>query len=216
MNNSILPPNSLGSMLSADLPSSICEMEPNKASKSAKYIVSLFERSDQGFPAEFFPKKNRINAAVLGAFPSHKRNFLYDKNRDLQWLIESRLSTYEDPVAIFAINATTSYYAFELDNFSYEALDTIGRLTHAETMLAHIAGSDILFIFHEDSPACFISYRDSEAFLRDFGSISKLRRIFLQNQESWRITKLKSEKTWLKNVTKYFIPDNISDNFGQT
>ncbi len=196
-----LIPNRLGKNR---LPRGIKKASLTAGESYALHALKRLEFGENSFPFEMFPKRSRISAPVLAAHTVHYRNWLYDPDLDLQSLIESRINAYSGTKVLLAINAAASFYAFEVEEFSYGQLDWMKDVTYALEFIVFELDTDKLFVFHEDAPACFISYADQKNFEKDFGSLAAFKEIFCKNDMDWRITKLPGEIEWLHKVESYF------------
>ena len=170
-----------------------------------KFVMERLRGKSKECKEEFFPLGSRVSAALLGAFPVHHRVGLYDKQQNLQKIVEAKVNDCVDKKIILAINSSKSYYCFETSTFSYDQLFGLEKLTFATDYILVLQKLDGLLILHEDSPACFISFLDESSFSADFIPSQQANDIFCEEKLNWQITKLPTEKDWLEKVQSCLI-----------
>lgn len=199
--NEIPPPNNVKGLESLR---GVIECSSSIGLDYARFTIERLEKAGSGFPIDLLPIKKRVNGPLLGAYPSHKRNLEYDLEKSLREVIEMKINGISGEKGILAINAPRSYTVFECKEFSYDILDDLRKSTYAIDFVVASIDADALFVFHEDSPACFLSFGSAVDFERGFMPLARAVSIFSTHMDEWSITSLEKERIWLDRVERYF------------
>jgi len=185
-------------------PRSISECSKPTGLDFARFTIERLEKAKGGFPIDLLPLKQRISGPLLGAYASHRRNLEYDSTKSLSEIIEMKINGISSKKVILAISAPMSYMAFECKKFSYDILDHLRKATYAINFVVGSIEADALFVFHEDDPACFLSFGSVIEFERDFMSLTRTVSIFSDRLEEWSLTNLEKERKWLHRIKMHF------------
>lgn len=183
-----------------ELPYGLVECDNNSAIECARLALSQIEGSDDGFPINLFPKYSLFRCAILGSYPVHYRNNLYDKYRSLQNIVENKINNIFGEKYIIANNSKSVYYSFKCKEFKYDQLYFLKDSTYAIDFILLLPEGSGIFIFCEDAPACFMGFQDKEQFERNFISPEQAMSIFVEYMDEWQITGSKGERLWLEKA----------------
>lgn len=199
-----------------DIPPGVAQCDDKTGLGCARFALAQLKDFDAGFPIDFLPKPSLIRCALLGCHGVHERNFLYDRSRSLKEIIERKINEVTAEKYLLAINKKDHYYCFKIHKFEYSLLDSLKDKTHAIDYILVIPDLFASFVFFEDSPACFMFFRDRNDFERNFMPPEKAMSIFIEHMDKWRITTYEKERDWLEKVRRAMSPPGMdSGNSGR-
>ena len=129
---------------------------------------------------------------------------MYDPSMDLQSIVEGRIESMDGRKTILAVNTIDSYYCFSTERFAYDQLLYLKEMTFAVDFILYSRDSDALFVFHEDDPACFVSFATIENFNSKFLDLHRVDEVFRAHAFDWRISDLESQEVWINAVQRCF------------
>ncbi len=181
----------------------LVECGPEESDAWANFIMerATFENDS---PFKFIlPRNDRVNVALLGSYGVHNRIKNYDVKSNLREAIEAKINSSPGHKCVLAFNSTNTNYSFKTRRFSYEQLEVLHKATYAGVFLVASAAPDMLFIFEEDAPACFVSCATESDFITSFVGSSKAKEIFSTNAMDWLITGSPGEIKFLELVLSH-------------
>jgi hypothetical protein len=181
-----------------DVPDGLSQCDENLGLICANFALDHLDNAQTGFPVDFFPNHALVRCALLGSYGVHNRNFEYNNSISLEKIIENKINRNLSEKYIIAVNSIDKYYCFKTENFRYKLLDDIKNITNSIDFILIIPDSIGIFVFFEDSPACFMSFSKETEFQENFISPKEASYIFSQNMFDWQITSYDKERLWPK------------------
>lgn len=193
----------------SDIPDGLMDCNDHTGKQCARFALAQLDNAETGFPTDFFPKKTLVRCALLGSYGVHQRNYLYDSSISLRMIIEAKINKIRGELYIIAVLDSNNYYCLNTNNFTYSFLDELKQKTNSIDFVLIAPAVFGCFVFFEDSPACFMSFRDEIEFEKDFMPAEEAKSIFSKHMDEWRITAYAKERVWLERVEQEMVTKQI-------
>lgn len=166
------------------------------------FFTKRIERSEGGIDSNLIPTSNRLSAPILGSWTTHERNELYGPRGTLQAIIEEKINCSGSNCYLILFYSQRNIGVRRYADFSYDILREIKLLENCIDVVFVDIDSDGLIVFHEDDPACYISYTDNVNFESNFISHREALEIYSENALDWIIYESDAQKEWINMIRR--------------